>query len=77
MSCLKSAAMIFGNLDEEPEKKIDLTVAAATHFEKYISDGLPDKLSYDPGIKDHPCQLPGCESGRNGLKTDKQKRLCL
>jgi hypothetical protein len=47
MSCLKSAASIFGNVDAEPRKKIDLTIASARRFEKYINDTLPARRSND------------------------------
>jgi len=47
MSCLKSAAMIFGSVDAEPKRKVNLTIAAARHFEKYINDSVPAKRSND------------------------------
>jgi len=56
MSCLKSASTIFSGLDTEPKKKVQLTIAAARHFEKYINDEHPGELSRDPATQDHPYQ---------------------
>lgn len=56
MSCLKSASTIFSSLDAEPKKKVQLTIAAARHFEKYINDGSPGELSRDPETQDYPYQ---------------------
>lgn len=56
MSCIKSASTIFSDLDVEPKKKVQLTIAAARRFEKYISDGSPGETSHDPESRDRPYQ---------------------
>ena len=59
MSCLKSASAIFSNLDLEPKKKVRLTIAAAKHFEKYISMG---EIENPPQDQEAPAsQYPGVE----------------
>ena len=42
MSCLKSASTIFSNVDAEPKRKVQLTIAGARCFEKYVNDGVFD-----------------------------------
>ena len=40
----------------EPKRKVQLTIVAARHFEKYINDGSPGELSHNPETQDHPYQ---------------------
>ena len=51
MSSLKTAGMVLGPLDIEPNKKIRATVSVAKYFEKYINDDLDDEPSDDSRAK--------------------------
>lgn len=53
MNCIKSASRILSDLDVEPKRKVQLTIAAARHFERYITNG---QLSPDVETQDHPYQ---------------------
>ena len=45
MSSLKTAGMVLGPLDIEPNRKIRATVSVAKYFERYINDELDDEPS--------------------------------
>jgi len=52
MSCLKSAGMVLGPMDIEPNKKIRATVSVAQYFERYINNELDDEPSSNSKGKD-------------------------
>ena len=52
MSSLKTAGMVLGPLDIEPNKKIRATVSVAQYFERYINNELDDEPSSNSKGKD-------------------------
>ena len=47
LSSLRSASIVLVKLDIDHEKKVNLTIATAKHFERYISKGATDHFSYN------------------------------